>query len=57
MDISDENGCKVTTVPPVADTNVWIHPSLPHALGNIFSMAFHQIDKKLNFHDKLELSL
>ena len=29
----DENGCKVTTVPPVADTTIWEHPSLPHALG------------------------
>ena len=32
----DENGCKVTTVPPVADTTIWEHPSLPHALGKIF---------------------
>jgi len=30
----DENGCKVTTVPPVADTTIWEHPSLPHALGS-----------------------
>ena len=33
----DENGCKVTTVPPVADTTIWEHPSLPHALGKLSS--------------------
>merc|ERR1719232_1784206 len=36
----DENGCKVTTVPPVADTTIWEHPSLPHALGNLFIADF-----------------
>jgi len=34
----DENGCKVTTVPPVADTTIWEHPSLPHALGTCLTL-------------------
>ena len=32
--ITDEAGCKVTTVPPVADNTLWEHPNLGHALGN-----------------------
>lgn len=35
----DENGCKVTTVPPVADTTIWEHPSLQHALGTCLSLG------------------
>jgi hypothetical protein len=34
--ISDENGCKITTDPPMADTFIWQHPSLPHFIGNSF---------------------
>ena len=28
--ISDENGFKVKTAPPMKDTTIWQHPSLPH---------------------------
>jgi len=36
----DENGCKITTAPPMADTTIWQHPSLPHFIGSIFSLVF-----------------
>jgi len=36
----DENGCKITTVPPMADTTIWQHPSLPHFIGSLFSLVF-----------------
>jgi len=36
----DEAGCKVTTVPPVADNTIWEHPSLPHALGTFLTILF-----------------
>ena len=39
--VTDEAGCKVTTVPPVADNTLWEHPNLGHALGNTnISAAF-----------------
>jgi len=36
----DENGCKITTAPPMADSTIWQHPSLPHFIGTIFSLFF-----------------